>query len=262
MKLFYLDDSGSSGLNLEDPLQPLFVLGGIVIDHTKWEEATGKIQELKKEYKIDDLEMHAMDIANSKGAFKGWDFDKKQEFLTKCLKLIPSLSMDIIFFKVRKSNYKKYFESKFSKAHQQMVKIPPYIVAYSFILQIAEKFLNDANDNGVLIIDEQDTHIIANDTLKTLRAIDEPEIKVNRLIEKSFFINSKDSNLLQLADIVAYYIKRYYEIELKDNLGDRSKEEREKMFKIIEKSIYKADFDYSKHKILEFINNSLDEGKL
>lgn len=260
MKLFYLDDSGSSGLNLDDKEQPLFVLGGVVIDDGHWKHIDGDIQKLKQKFGIQGRdEMHALDIANGKKAFSGWDFAKKQNFITECLQIISKNNIKTVYFKVIKANYKKYFENNFSKAHQKMVKIPPYIIAYSYILQIAEQYLQEVNDNGILIADEQDTqNIIANDTLKVLRAISEPEIKINRVVEKSFFINSRDSNLLQLADIFAYYIKRYYEIDLKE-MSDKSKDERERMFELIKNSIYSPKFDYANHKILKFIKNRLDE---
>jgi hypothetical protein len=259
MKLFYLDDSGSSGLKLEDEQQPLFVLGGVVIDDKQWKEIDRDIQTLKQNFGIQNYEIHALEIANGKGAFKGWDFAKKQDFIARCLQIISKKGIKTFYFKVIKANYKAYFERNFSKAHQKMVKIPPYILAYSYILQIAEQYLQDTNDNGILIADEQDTqNVIANDTLKVLRAINEPEIKINRVVEKSFFINSRDSNLLQLADIFAYYVKRYYEIELKE-MSDKSKKERENMFELIKNSIYEPKFDYSNHKILQFIRNRLDE---
>lgn len=217
MKLFYLDDSGSSGLKLDDSQQPLFVLGGVIVDDKYWKQIDSKIQVLKQKFNIQNHEIHALEIANGKGAFKGWDFVRKQDFITQCLQIISKNEIKAVYFKVIKANYKAYFEKNFSKAHQKMVKIPPYILAYSYILQIAEQYLQEADDNGILIADEQDTqNTIANDTLEVLRAINEPEIKINRVVEKSFFINSHDSNLLQLADIFAYYVKRYYEIGLKN----------------------------------------------
>ena len=42
-------------------------------------------------------------------------------------------------------------------------------------------------------------------------------------------------------------------------MSDKSKKEREKMFELIKNSIYEPKFDYSKHKILQFIKNRLDE---
>lgn len=167
MKLFYLDDSGSSGLNLDDKEQPLFVLGGVIIDDKHWKRIDSDIQNLKHKFGVQGRdEMHALDIANSKKAFSDWDFTKKQNFITECLQIISKNNIKTVYFKVIKANYKEYFENNFSTAHQKMVKIPPYIIAYSYILQIAEQYLQEVNDNGILIADEQDTqNIIANDTL-------------------------------------------------------------------------------------------------
>jgi|GEM_PF-3141222 len=258
MKLFYMDDSGSSGLNLDDPQQPLLVLGGVVIDDSKWAKVNKQLNEIKGQYGIGGEEIHALEIANSKGIFKGWDYNKKQNFIKQNLQLIADNELKILHFEVIKANYKNYFDKNFSRDYKKMLRIPPYIVAYSYILQIAEQYLQNANTNGILIADEQDVNLLANDTLKILRAIDEPEIKINRLVEKSFFINSRESNLLQLSDIVVYYIKRYFEIPLKQ-ISQKSLEERTQMYNIIKSRIYTPTFDIRKHKILGFIKKRLDE---
>lgn len=254
MKFLYLDDSGNSGLNLDDAEQPLFILGGVVIDTEEWQKINEEIQNIKAKYKIQD-EIHAIEITNSKGIFKEWSLEKKNNLIKELLNIIVKYKLKIIFFKVIKKNYKAYFKTHFTQAQNKMLKIPPYILAYSYVLQIYEQSLNDDECNGIVISDEQDSDILADNTLKILRVIDEPDIKIKKIIEKNFFINSKESNLIQLADICVYHIKRYYEMEVKENISAKSKENREMFFKIIENNVYNLKLDPTQHKILGFLMN-------
>jgi hypothetical protein len=92
------------------------------------------------------------------------------------------------------------------------------------------------------------------DILTTLA--DEPEVHVEKLLDRSFFVDSSESNMIQLADIIAYTTKRYLETNIK-NMSDDKKLEREKLFKIYEKNIYKPDFNYGEHPILQWMENNI-----
>lgn len=260
MELIYLDDSGSTGTNLDDKEQPLFVLGGVVIKDDKWHEINHKIDEIKKAFGIAEQELHIMEIMKDRGFFKKWSYDKKKELITDCLKVVKDFKIDVVFFKVFKQNYKLYFESRTSAALQKMVKIPPYIIAYYYILLIFDEYLNKKGDYGIVIADEQDkTTQIAKDELKVLRVIDVPDIKIKNIVETSFFTSSKDSNLLQLADIVAYTIKRFLEIFYKNGISDKGKAEREYYFNIIKDNFYNPDIDYVTHPILKYIEDKISD---
>ena len=260
MELIYLDDSGSTGTNLDDKEQPLFVLGGVVIKDDKWHQINHKIDEIKKAFGIAEQELHIMEIMNRKGVFKNWDYAQRKELITDCLKVVKDFKIDVVFFKVFKQNYKLYFESRTSAALQKMVKIPPYIIAYYYILLIFDEYLNKKDDYGIVIADEQDkTTQIAKDELKVLRVIDVPDIKIKNIVETSFFTSSKDSNLLQLADIVAYTIKRFLEIFYKNGISDKSKAEREYYFNIIKDNFYNPDIDYVTHPILKYIEDKISD---
>ena len=104
-----MDDSGSSGLNLDDPQQPLLVLGGVVIDDSKWAKVNKQLNEIKGQYGIGGEEIHALEIANSKGIFKGWDYDKKQNFIKQNLQLIADNELKILHFEVIKITLIKIF---------------------------------------------------------------------------------------------------------------------------------------------------------
>lgn len=260
MELIYLDDSGSTGTKLNDIEQPLFVLGGVMLSDFVWHKVNAELNKIKAKYKIANKELHILDIMKSKDNFKDWEYDDKKELISECLRVISKFSLKVIFFKVFKENYRLFFERK--TALHNMDKIPPYIVAYHYILQMVDEYLSHKKVRGMLIADEQDkTMQIAKDELEKLREIDISDIKIKNIIETSFFTSSKDSNLLQLADIVAYTVKRYLEIFYKKGISEKSLAEREYYFNIIKNDIYAPSFSFETHPILEYINKKVTEVK-
>lgn len=260
MKLIYIDDSGNTGKKLDDELQPLFLLGGFIVDENGWKSVDKAIESVKRKYDICDLEIHAIDVINGKKEtpYKEWDYQKKLEFFSDMLSIIKEFDLKVVFFSVKKQNFKGYFQVKYGKDFEQQFNISPYLLAFSYILQISDSYLIDCKSNGMLILDEQDEwKKPANKTFNILRTIvDEPEVKIEKLLDRSFFVDSSESNMIQLADIVSYNLKRYLECDIKD-ISSQKQEERVKLFEIIKGNIYRPDFDYGKHPILRWLENNI-----
>jgi hypothetical protein len=260
MKLIYIDDSGNTGKKLDDNLQPLFVLGGFIIDEDTWKDVDKAINNIKDKYEIADLEIHSIEIMNGKKGtpYKDWNYDKKLDFFKEVLELVKKYDLKIIYFSVKKENFKKYFQTKYGKDFEQQFNISPYLLAFSYILQIGDSYLIEQDSNGMLILDEQDEwKKPANKTFNILTTLaDEPEVHVEKLLDRSFFVDSSESNMIQLADMISYTTKRYLEIGIKDMLENK-KLEREKLFKIYENSIYKPDFNYGEHPILKWMEDNI-----
>ena len=66
MKLIYIDDSGHTGKKLDDNKQPIFLLGGFIVDEKQWHQVDRAIQALKKSYDIEDEEIHGVVIIDGK----------------------------------------------------------------------------------------------------------------------------------------------------------------------------------------------------
>jgi hypothetical protein len=260
MNLIYIDDSGNTGKKLDDSLQPLFLLGGFIVDETIWRDVDNSINTIKAAYGLSDVEVHAIDVMNGKNGtpYKSWDYSKKLAFLKEILSLIEQYDLHVIYFSVKKSNFKAYFESKYGKGFEQQFTISPYLLAFSYILQISDAYLVSKESNGILILDEQDEwKKPATKTFNLLRTItEEPEVKIEKLIDRSFFIDSAESNMIQLADIIAYTTKRYLEIEIKE-MEPHKKAEREELYAIYQRKVFKPKFEYAKHPILTWLENNI-----
>ena len=260
MKLIYIDDSGNTGKRLDDTLQPLFVLGGFIIDEDTWKHVDQEMYDIKTKYDIEELEIHSIEIMNGKKGtpYKHWDYAKKLTFFAEVLGLIGKYDLKVIYFSVKKENFKKYFQSKYGKSFEQQFNISPYLLAFSYILQIGDAYLIQKDCNGMLILDEQDEwKKPANKTFNILTTLaNEPEVHVEKLLDRSFFVDSSESNMIQLADMLAYTTKRYLEIELKE-MTQQKQDEREKLYNIYKESIYKPSFNYGSHSILKWLEDNI-----
>ncbi len=256
----FLDDSGNTGKKLDDELQPLFLLAGFIIDEKIWREVDGYINQVKKKYDVLDFEIHAIDVINGKKGtpYRNWDYAKKLDFFTEMLEVIRKFELNIIFFEVKKKNFKNYFQSKYGKGFEQQFNISPYLLAFSYILQIGDSYLIDNDSNGILILDEQDEwKKPANKTFNILRTIvGEPEVKIEKLLDRCFFVDSSESNMIQLADIVAYNLKRYLECDIKE-FSDSKIKERKALYEVFKDYVYKPKFDYGQHPILEWLEKNI-----
>jgi len=260
MKLIYIDDSGNTGKKLDDIQQPLFLLGGFIIDEDNWKKVDKAITDIKIQYDIEEMEIHSIEIMNGKKGtpYKDWDYNKKLQFFSDILQLIKKFDLKVIYFSVKKINFKKYFQSKYGKDFEQQFNISPYLLAFSYILQIADSYLISQDSNGMLILDEQDEwKKPANKTFNILTTlIDEPEVQIEKLLDRSFFVESSESNMIQLSDVIAYTTKRYLELELKD-FNSNKIEERTKLYEIYKDNIYRPNFDYGSHSILKWLEENI-----
>ena len=95
MKLIYIDDSGNTGKKLDDDLQPLFLLGGFIIDENDWKKVDKSIEDIKQIYELIDIEIHAIDVINGKKGtpYKDWGYQKKLDFFADDgMKVVPKIS--------------------------------------------------------------------------------------------------------------------------------------------------------------------------
>jgi hypothetical protein len=236
------------------------LLGGFIIDENIWKEVDKALTSVKSKYSIENLEIHSIDIMNGKKGtpYKEWSYDKKLQFFEEVLSIVKAFDLKVVYFSVKKSNFKTYFQSKFGKDFEQQFNISPYLLAFSYILQISDSYLLSQSSNGMLILDEQDEwKKPAGKTFNILTTLaEEPEVQIERLLDRSFFVDSSESNMIQLADIISYTTKRYLEIEIKGIDKDKTSE-RERLFDIYKENIYKPTFDYGSHPILKWLEDNI-----
>lgn len=215
MHLIYFDETGNTGNNLTDPQQPVFLLCAMLIQHTRWqdlEKALHCICEARFGEKVaeDGFEIHAADIRNGSGIFRGTAVSERIAFRDQLLQAAIDSDAKLIFRSIEKHRYKTWMNKTFGSG----ISINPHVVAFALIAQVVNQYLRDQKSLGIFISDEN-KEIVADveKAIKLLRG-DESALRLDRVIEKGFFIDSKSSLVLQLCDLCAYSLRKKAEQEM------------------------------------------------
>ena len=92
MHLIYLDESGNTGTNLKDSQQPIFVLAGLIVPETCWQQLETDLETALWRtpglIPFDEVEVHCGDLRMGRGSFKGFDLrvriDLRNEWRQHC----------------------------------------------------------------------------------------------------------------------------------------------------------------------------------
>lgn len=244
MYLLYLDESGSTGTDLDNKSQPIFCLTGVVVEDKKWHKINDYFQEEKIKIYPDfkDIEIHTNELFNSNPKSHFYKNDWKDNFiiLEKLVDLISSLDIKITSAIINKKLYKKSFGNN--------IIVDPYLYSFATLYKTSNEILSNANEYGIFFCDELKN---MEESLEILY----PKLKEENknIIEKTFYINSKKNNFIQIADICSFYINKYNCIL--NNTYSMSSLKKEHCIKMYEK-IYKLFGKYEENIIL--IQNDLN----
>lgn len=215
MHLIYLDESGNTGQNLKDPDQPVFVLGALVVPEEQWQPLESRFHGLIHQFfptKSSEIEIHAAEIRNGKGYFREVPLIKRLEFLAGSLSMVRDHELRIICRKIEKARFARWVESAFPRG----VSINPHVVAYPLVARVLDDYLQSqgADARGILISDEN--REIVGDVKKTtdLLRLTDSSLRLHRIIEQCFFVDSRTSVILQLCDICTFYSRKMAEFDM------------------------------------------------
>ena len=200
MKLLYIDESGSTGLDMDNKQQPYFILAGVCVEDKKWHEINDYFEEEKVKICSDfkDIEIHTNELfnTNKKSPFYKNNWKDNLAILEKLVNLVSSMSIPISNVRLFKKNYKKHFGNN--------IIVDPYLYCFSILYEKFNEILKSENDYGIVFCDELKK-------METSLEILYPKLKVNNknIIERTFYLNSKKNNFIQIADICSFYINKY-----------------------------------------------------
>lgn len=208
MHLIYLDESGNTGNHLNDPQQPIFVLGALIVPETCWQALERDLEQTLSSLFPDIAsageEIHAGDLRANRGAFKGVPASKRVELRDAWMKLAQSHQLRFVYRSIEKSKYQIWLRETFGAG----VTINPHIAAFPLVALVVNGFLRKSRNLGILISD--DNKEVVKDlekSTKQLRLADGP-IKLSQIVEKCFFIDSTKSRILQLCDLCSLHARK------------------------------------------------------
>lgn len=205
MYLLYLDDAGSPG----NPEEEYFVLGGICVFEAQVEWFTRELDKLAAPFtnNPDDIEFHASTIFSRREApWKGLTIDDARGLMKSVLKVAASSYDSTALFACA------IHKDSFSESD-------PVGLAFEDLCQRFDYFLNrqrQAGDQqrGLIVLDRTTRETSLQRLSREFRRAGTRWGSLRNIADTPFFVDSRASRLVQLADHVAYSVFRRY------NTGD------------------------------------------
>ncbi len=219
MHFLYIDEAGSTGANLGDAQQPVFVMAAIVVSDEKWRTTTERVREKLEAYFGSSLpvnfELHACELLspNGDGPFAGDARLKRNQLALDLLALIGERGHYVFHVPVYKATLAATTPSGkdwgFDWKH-------PW--EFSFALQVTmfEEFLRSsatgASSTGLIIVDHEDACVDFVREHTAGRQADTGWKELRKVVEIGYSAASHANSLIQLTDLVAFTLKKYYEL--------------------------------------------------
>jgi hypothetical protein len=217
MHLVYMDESGNSGLNLNDPQQPVFVLCAMIVDEQNWQPLEAELQAVLDARvptwrTVTRFEVHAADLRRGTGFFDGVKVADRIAFRDEWMNVAAKHGIRLI----HRSVYKKPYSQWLAQTFGQGVVINPHIAAFATLAPCVDAYLQSlpGKPRGMFISDEN-KQVMA-DVEKSIRVLraEVGTMRMTQIIEKGFFIDSSKSHPLQLCDLFSLSLRKAVEREL------------------------------------------------
>ena len=240
MHLIYIDESGNTGLNLADPQQPIFVLGALVVPEMSWQAIETELEAAIAQYGPEgmdkDAEIHGSDLRQGKGAFRSVPVADRLKLRDTWLEIAGKYGLNLIYRAIVKKRYDRWMSNAFGPG----ISVNPHLAAFPLVAQVANNLLRSIGPDILGIIISDDNREVFGDIerFQKILRMTPGALHLDRIIEKGFFIDSRKSRLLQLADLCILQARKLEErkigmepktiddrgIELIESLVHRGKE--------------------------------------
>lgn len=211
MHLIYLDESGQTGANLRDPVQPIFALGALVVPEACWlgleKDLQAAIEAAFPQPRPDDFEIHATEISNPrKSFFKQYSISHRLAFRDDWFRLAQKHSLKFVYRAISKKRFADWSYNTFGSG----VAINPHVAAFPLVARVVDDLLKSLPGSPLGIFISDENREVVGDIEKAIRFFRGAEgvLKLSQIIEKGFFIESEKSLVLQLCDLCVYTARR------------------------------------------------------
>lgn len=223
MKFCYIDESGTGA-------EPFAVMVGIIVDSQRmhltkkdWEDM---LKSLSRIVGRTITEIHTRDFYSGSGPWRHIDGPKRAKIITAIFEWLLKRKHHIVYAAVDKAKF--YADIRQEEPLASHIKTPWRFMALHITLALQRNFktAEKTKGNTVLIFDNENreeknyTELILKppkwtDTYYGRNASEEP---LNQIIDVPYFGDSQHVGLIQAADFICYFFRRY--IELHEGVSD------------------------------------------
>lgn len=212
MHLIYLDESGNTGLRLDDADQPVFVLCAMVVAEDRWQSLEAGLRSVLDEkiptWRNDpNFEIHASHLRSARGFFSRMTAVGDRIAVRDAW---MNVGIDHGVKLISRSVNKKRYAAWLTRAFGAGISVHPYVASFALLSRCVDNYLASlgGRPRGLLIADENKE--IAADIEKSSRIFRETTgpLRYSQIIEKVFFIESHKSLPLQLCDLFSMSIRK------------------------------------------------------
>ena len=209
MWLSYLDESGNTGGNLEDPDQPFHLIAAIMVPEDQVQALAAAFRRLPvfaaEPRQI--RELRGADLYSGKGPWKGFSPSGRIEAYSEALALLGRHGA-----LVAHASIDKWALRQSASSEPRM----PHLLALRFLAEEIDSYLKQQHDplkqRTLLIADETDEHeayaqgLVAQMQVRTPSLVGGPAL--TRIVDQVHFVQSETSPGVQLADLAAFVLTR------------------------------------------------------
>jgi hypothetical protein len=203
MYLLYVDESGTT----HDPNQQYFVLAGFCVFERQCHWISNELDQIAARFDPADtatVELHGSPMFGGRGRWRSHPKEDRHQAIEDALRT---------FLKSHPSN--RLFASVIKKS--LVSPRDPVEVAFEQLASRFDKYLmrlhrNDDTHRGIIIFDKSTYETTIQSLATDFKTIGYTWGVIRNFSEVPLFLDSKTSRLIQLADLVAYSIFRYFEM--------------------------------------------------
>jgi len=216
MYFFYLDESGISSISAKSVKESrYFVLGALALHESNWRAVDDYLTQVKQaffpavdfrqiEFKSGIIKSALTQASTPASPWPSLDKEKVLLLIDELYSIFEKIPFTMMFVAIDKL----ILSQKYTKPYS------PYSVAFALLWQQAARFLRSLNppELGIFVVDE---HQEAQKRLASFQRIAESldqrsprSAGLDIVIERPFFVNSKEFQVIQLADLCVYNARR------------------------------------------------------
>ena len=243
MQFIFIDETGNSGLDLDNTEQPYHILFGVIIEHKLLPTIQNELLEISKQYYPDiydksNFEFKGFDLYKGKSFNKNKNVEERIEITLKIFNIFNKYKLKTITTIIDKQRLKAKYK----------VPMHPHHLAFRLMVEKFEKYLIPNDKFGLMVCDEIKEH--EQSLIEDLELFKKEGTSIGNydntipknILDSVHYVKSHNSLGIQLCDVGTYFIGKYRRMQIKENGLKQSLTRSEIQIKeMIEKSLKNRD---------------------